>query len=106
MGRKPCGHAGDVDWCGVCRWAKSDTPTGAAYRERWGVARAITDNRCQFLGEATGDTVTCPSCKGHVELKLFGCNLYADLCTLAKTTNEHRCCATCPSRSPSAGDGT
>jgi hypothetical protein len=30
-----------VEGCRVCWWAASDTPTGAAYRERWGVARAV-----------------------------------------------------------------
>jgi hypothetical protein len=29
-----------VPGCRVCFWCASDTPTGAAYRARWGITRA------------------------------------------------------------------
>ncbi|MBI1831108.1 MAG: hypothetical protein HYR84_06630 [Planctomycetes bacterium] len=38
---------------------------------------------CVHLGSATGETRTCASCKGHVELKVFACAMHG-ACTPAR----------------------
>lgn len=50
---------------------------------------------CPYLGAATGDSITCPSCRGHVEVKTFRCAKFG-ACTLAKPFPGVKCCATCP----------
>lgn len=39
---------------------------------------------------------TCQSCSGHVEVKVFGCNVFAE-CTIAKPLAGIQCCESCPS---------
>lgn len=49
---------------------------------------------CALRGEATGETVTCPSCRGTVELKLFTCQPHGK-CTVGKPVDGIACCLTC-----------
>jgi hypothetical protein len=46
---------------------------------------------CAHFGEPTGQTTTCPTCKGHVEVKLFECGIFGD-CTPVKEVPGHACC--------------
>lgn len=39
----------------------------------------------------------CGTCRGRVELKVFGCDLHVS-CTIAKPLAGRRCCATCADR--------
>lgn len=55
---------------------------------------------CLHLGKATGRTVTCPACRGHVELKLFHCSRFA-VCTPGKRVPDVACCVDCPKYTPS-----
>lgn len=54
---------------------------------------------CAHLGQATGETATCKTCKGSVQLKLFACEVYGT-CTIAKKSGALACCAKCPSYTP------
>lgn len=38
---------------------------------------------CTFLGQPTGETISCPSCNGSVKIKTFVCGLHGT-CTLNK----------------------
>lgn len=49
---------------------------------------------CSLLGEATGETVECPTCKGSVKLKLFACECHGR-CTLEKSLESVTCCRSC-----------
>ncbi len=51
-----------------------------------------TQSTCQHLGAATGETTTCGSCKGNVQIKLFKCEIYNE-CTIAKPLPGKGCCA-------------
>lgn len=46
---------------------------------------------CIYFGEPTGETVSCPTCRGRVELKLFGCEVYGK-CTMVKPVQGIACC--------------
>ena len=88
------------DFCRSCYYVDHDPPV------------PLPRNRpCGHLGAATGKTVTCPSCTGHVELKLFGCTLHGQ-CTSARVAAElpgvrncHRC-TDYLARDPFAPDST
>jgi hypothetical protein len=56
---------------------------------------------CRHLGEATAETVLCPTCSGHVELKLFACCVHGR-CTTTTAAPDVACCATCPDYQPQA----
>lgn len=88
--------------CGLCYRALNPV-TGAVLlpemRERKGI---VAEPPCRHLGAATGASVSCPSCRGHVELKLFGCAVHGD-CTLGKPAAGHGCCVGCPDKSARAG---
>ncbi len=49
------------------------------------------DKPCVHLGEVTGATVVCPSCRGNVQLKLFACEVHS-LCTVGKAAPGVACC--------------
>lgn len=62
---------------------------------------------CRHFGEPTGETVRCPSCRGHVEVKLFRCGVYGE-CTTHKVVGGTACCRTvggCPGRQASPREG-
>lgn len=41
----------------------------------------VLAGKCFHLGEPTGNTVTCPTCRGHVELKTFACGVHGTCVT-------------------------
>lgn len=53
--------------------------------------KAVTVPPCSKLGEATGETVGCPSCRGSVQLKTFACSARG-VCTLEKEAPGVACC--------------
>ena len=55
--------------------------------------------RCEYL-QGVAYTKLCPSCKGHVEVKVFLCYVHQE-CTLAKKLPGLACCASCPDKQPS-----
>ena len=52
---------------------------------------------CPHLGTPTGETVTCPTCRGHVELKVLACALHGR-CTPSRAAPGVACCLTCTDR--------
>jgi hypothetical protein len=60
---------------------------------------------CRHVGSPTGERVLCPSCRGHVEVKIRSCTLHRR-CTLVKQIQDIHCCATCPDykAKPNEGD--
>lgn len=60
-------------------------------------------NTCVYLGEDTGHTVNCSSCRGTVRLKLMGCKIYG-ACTTTKKVPDHHCCVGCDSYEPKPQD--
>lgn len=64
------------------------------------IARATADTSCRFRGAATGETVCCPSCRGHVELKVFACEKFPSGCTLGLPVAGVACCVGCTAREP------
>ena len=55
--------------------------------------------QCAHLLPQTGERVRCPSCKGEVMLKLFGCAVYGK-CTPGKEVPGYASCRTCPDYAP------
>ena len=49
---------------------------------------------CVHRGELTRKEL-CPSCKGHVELNVFACNLHQCECVIAKAMPDVRTCDFC-----------
>lgn len=49
---------------------------------------------CRHMGMPTGKTKTCPTCTGHVELKLIECAKHRH-CTLGKKVEGVACCVGC-----------
>lgn len=85
---KPCGHILTKDGCRVCHLYESSE----VYRRRWS---APVGHRCVHRGDPTGQAVECPSCGGHVRIKLFGCGIHGT-CTTERQVAGHGCCAGCP----------
>lgn len=91
--------------------ALDEGPLGESYRKMWdGLKKPLVSTLpCAHLGEVTGETVQCPSCRGTVLLKLFECGVYGQ-CTLKKDIEGVACCngtkdrsgrqQSCPSYSP------
>lgn len=74
------------DFCRTCYYIDHELP-----------APAPRHLPCLHLGDATGETVECPSCNGRVQLKLFACTPHGQ-CTMARISadlpgvrNCHRC---------------
>jgi hypothetical protein len=59
-----------------------------------GHASALRKNPCKHLGAETY-LEHCPTCPGHVEIKVFKCNVHGQ-CSLAKQLSKLACCASCP----------
>lgn len=95
-----CGHPAATKGCGVCAIAARDPRYGAVF---WPTAppkaAPAPPAPCLHLGEATGRTVACPSCRGSVKLKTFACALHGE-CTPAKKAPGVACCVGCPDRVP------
>lgn len=98
FGGNPCGNfnAGKPfreDMCRPCWLYTHDERYNKAYGGD-GTVVPVTDgsNQCIHLGQATGVTVDCGKCKGHVQLKLFECRVYGQ-CTIAKAVDGVACCA-------------
>jgi FkbM family methyltransferase len=53
---------------------------------------------CVHLGKSTGSQV-CPSCAGHVEIKIFECGVYGE-CTLGQSIGKACCSNNCQSYTP------
>lgn len=91
---KPCGHATPEPSCRVC-WLALHDPS---YRALWGEATPppARMGRCAHLGEATGEEITCPSCRGGgTRVKLFACAVHG-MATLARRVMGAACCQGCP----------
>ncbi len=80
-------------YCRLCWLYHNDE----RYRRKWDELGLGDLLRCRHLGEATGQTVVCGTCSGHVELKLFACAIHST-CTTAKQATGHACCAVCLDR--------
>lgn len=71
-----------------CRWCKDNTaPVTRA-------APAPSSGHCRHLGGPTGETRSCPSCGGRVELKVLVCAVHGR-CTVGRQVDALACCATC-----------
>lgn len=74
----------------------------AALRAGRAVAPAVrhgVPNACDHLLPQTGETEACGSCRGRVTLRVFGCDIHEDGCTIAREVPGRKCCATCPDHS-------
>lgn len=80
---KPCGHTESRAGCRICLL----TATRPDYARLYDVPF----RSCRYQGEATGERVLCPSCTGHVELKLFACEVHGS-CTLRRQVPGIACC--------------
>lgn len=56
------------------------------------------DASCRHLGEVHRQT-ECPSCTGHVTLKVFVCRVHNE-CTLKRPVDGVTCCTTCNDYQP------
>ncbi len=98
---RPCGHAKQVEDCPACRWCVMPGETARAYRQSWGEPepkRLMEERRpssaCVHLGAETRRQL-CPSCRGHVELKVFACAVHGE-CTQGKpAAGVKGCCQGC-----------
>lgn len=65
-----------------------------ALRQQWdrncGVAKPLP-SQCVHLGEPTGQTVTCGSCREGTHLKTFACEVHGT-CTVDRKANNTACC--------------
>jgi hypothetical protein len=99
---RPCGHNPPADprECRVCFWCADASPAGRAYRELWGEPEPgaapgpARTSACVHRG-AQAREQACPSCRGHVRLKVFACAVHGE-CTVGKALAGLACCATCP----------
>lgn len=60
---------------------------------------------CIHLGEPTGETVNCQTCRGGVALKTFKCELHTG-CTPEKKVDGIACCRFCADYTPTASDNS
>lgn len=51
---------------------------------------------CVKIGAETGEKVSCESCAGKIQLKVFSCSEFGG-CTIAKQADGRACCANCSS---------
>jgi hypothetical protein len=98
----PIGAPGDSDRCVIC-WQYHHSPPHNAL---WGgsgiraTARGNSSMPCIHLGGETGERRNCPTCQGHVEVKLRECALHGQ-CSTRKKLDNIACCAGCPDRETS-----
>ena len=55
---------------------------------------AERQGRCEHRGEELRQ-VDCPSCKGHIRVKVLGCDVFGE-CSIGKPIPGLACCAGCP----------
>jgi hypothetical protein len=92
-------HTGCLgDACPIC--PKLDLPGYEVVRALLSAA-PYRPEPCVRLGEPTGETRACKSCKGSVRLKLLACGKHG-ACTTDKPVPGVACCRTCPDRDPPA----
>ena len=77
-----------------------DLRTGLVTVEEKGFAPRHLESPCVHLGKDTGLRRMCPSCRGHVEVKLRECSIYGQ-CTTQKRIDGLACCQNCQSYKPS-----
>lgn len=83
---RPCGHTVPIpDLCRVC-WLSENDPR---YTRLW--ERSTPMRSCIHLGDYTGDTELCSSCRGSVRIKLYSCSVHGQ-CTLDKQVQGKACC--------------
>jgi hypothetical protein len=65
----------------VALWYRIGGPAGKPEKIQANIAASLEQQatgpareKCQHLGEPTGETLGCPTCKGTVKLKLFHCH--------------------------------
>jgi len=63
----------------------------AQLQARLDARKSTLPGSCVYLGPDTRETVTCPTCRGRVELKLFECAVLG-CCTLVKAAPGVACC--------------
>lgn len=81
-------HVYDPRHCASCRaWRGIEDPT-LAMSDLPHLQRNV---RCEYLGDDTGERITCPSCTGHVQLKVFSCGVHGT-CTLRQKVEGTACC--------------
>ena len=74
----------------------------AMYKEQWAreadpTAKPKPDPvklPCTHLGAPTGERRLCPSCNGHVEVKVLMCSVHGE-CTMARKAEGLVCCRVC-----------
>lgn len=50
---------------------------------------------CAHLGEWTGETIPCKTCRGNVFIKILKCSVHGE-CTIGKKMGDKACCKVCP----------
>ncbi len=89
--KRPCPHADgptEPKTCRVCYLFEND----AGFRKLLG-GSPLPEHPCRHRGEEVGLEL-CPSCKGHVEVKLFSCKIHGK-CSTHKKLEATACCRGC-----------
>lgn len=92
---RPCKHNPPDPSCNVCKWCAHPWQ-GRSYRILYG--EETNEAKCIHLGEETGKTVQCGSCRAGVKLKTFNCEVHG-VCTPGKQAPNTACCLNCPDHS-------
>jgi hypothetical protein len=90
----------------ICRGINATPPLTEAYRLLWlepvqsgeqvEAGSSLSSDRsrpCKHRGQPTGEAIACPTCVGHVEVKILHCAIH-ERCTVGKPVGI-ACCATC-----------
>lgn len=110
MENRPCERHHDFqpDKCNVCAWWADETATGRAVRDALSPTKpgpvaalpvVVGDSLppCIHRSGTTGEVVACPTCKGNVKLKVFGCDVWGR-CLPNKVVNSTPSCVGCVDR--------
>jgi hypothetical protein len=106
---KPCGHLlailpdppGSATGCRVCFLYETEPRYRALWDGQSAVPAATAKAACRHRGLSLR-TQPCPSCGGHVHVKIFACALHGE-CTVAKLLPGSACCQICPDFAASDG---
>lgn len=71
-------------------YVESDLPASPSDKRQ---RVATRPKPCRYMGEESR-RIVCPTCAGHVELRVYGCELFGEA-TIAKPMPDLGCCATC-----------
>lgn len=89
----------------ICRGENISPAKAEVYRANWRSLVPIeTQTTCAYLGDATGRTIKCGSCKGGVKIKVFECGKLGE-CTISKATEGLPTCAGCQHAIPRSTTG-